>query len=150
MTELADPVDDGFCIACGPASEFGLRMRFTELPDGSVESRATIPSRFQGWRDVVHGGIVAMLLDEAMAYAAGARGVLGVTGELKMRFPEAGADRCGRARARQRHVGAPGAWLGVNASVSDEAGKLLASAEGRFVSRGTVAPGERFGTFDGR
>ena len=149
MTEPAGLVDDGNCIACGPASEVGLHMHFTELPDGSVESRATVPSRFQGWRDVVHGGIVALLLDEAMAYAAGARRIVGVTGELKMRFRKPVPTDTplvvrGNVTWQRRGV------LGVTASVGDAAGNLLASAEGRFVSRGEVAAGERFGNFDGR
>ncbi len=142
-------VDDGFCIACGAESEIGLHMHFTELPDGSVESHATVPPRFQGWRDVVHGGIVALLLDEAMAYAAGARRVVGVTGELKMRFRKpvpTGAPLVVRGNVTWQRR----AVLGVTASVSDAAGNLLASAEGRFVSRGALAPGERFGNFDGR
>ena len=149
MTELPNPIDDGFCIGCGPESEFGLQMRFSELADGSVESHATVPARFQGWRDVVHGGIVALLLDEAMAYAAGARGVIGVTAELKLRFRKPVSTNApllvrGNVTWRRRDV------LGVTASVNDAVGNVLASAEGRFVSRGTVPAGERFGTFDGR
>ncbi len=148
MTGLVNPVDDGFCVGCGPQSEIGLQMRFDELEDGSVESRTTVPARFQGWREVVHGGIVALLLDEAMAYAAGARGVKGVTAELKLRFRKpvpTGAPLIVRGTVVWERRGV----LGVTASVSDAADTLLASGEGRFVSRGEVAAGERFGTFDG-
>src|SRR5262249_54092282 len=87
--ELPEPVDDGRCIACGPDSVFGLKMTFERLADDSVESRVVVPQGYQGWQGVVHGGAVAMLLDEAMAYAAAAAGVLGVTAELKMRFRKA-------------------------------------------------------------
>lgn len=148
MTGLANPVDDGNCIACGPESTIGLHMRFSTAEDGSVESHFSVPPAYQGWRDIVHGGIVALLLDEAMAYAAGACGVVGVTAELKLRFrkPVPTGDPLvvrGSVSWRRRDV------LGVLASVSDAAGRLLASAEGRFVSRGTLAPGVRFGTIDG-
>ena len=149
MTEPGKLVDDGFCIACGAESEFGLHMHFTELPDGSVESRATVPPRFQGWRDVVHGGIVALLLDEAMAYAAGARRVVGVTAELKMRFRKP-VPTDAPLRVRGNVLWERRGVLGIIASVSDDEGNLLASAEGRFVSRGTLAAGERFGNTDGR
>jgi acyl-coenzyme A thioesterase PaaI-like protein len=35
--------------------------------------------------------------------------------------------------------------LGIEASVRDERGTLLASGQGSFVSRGRLAPGERLG-----
>ena len=149
MNDLARPVDDGFCVGCGPNSASGLHMKFRSRPDGSVESRLEVPAAFQGWRDIVHGGIVALLLDEAMAYAAGARGVIGVTAELRLRFRKAVPTNRplvvrGAVSWQRRSV------LGVTASVSDSEATLLASAEGRFVSRGTLAPGERFGYLDGR
>lgn len=144
MSAEREPVDDGRCVACGPDADAGLHMHF-DLADDGVVSRVTVPRGFQGWRGVVHGGIVAMLLDEAMAYAAGARGVLGVTGELSMRFRapvEVGAPLVVRGKVawERRNV------LGVEASVSDDAGTLLASGTGKFVGRGTLAPSERFGT----
>ena len=139
-----NPIDDGFCIACGPHSAIGLKMRFEEDENLSVRSRVTVGAAFQGWRDVVHGGVVAMLLDEAMAYAAGARGLLGVTAELKMRFRRpvpVGEELVVRGNVvwQRRNV------LGTAASISDGAGTLLASAEGSFVSQGSLAPGQRLG-----
>lgn len=144
VTELARPIDDGYCIGCGPHARVGLHMRFEESDDGTVESRVTVGRPFQGWRDVVHGGIVALLLDEAMAYAAAARGIVGVTGDLKLRFRKAvpvGAPLCVRGKVswQRRNV------LGIEASVHDNAGTLLASGQGSFVARGTLAPGEHLG-----
>jgi uncharacterized protein (TIGR00369 family) len=138
------PIDDGHCIACGVHSAIGLHLRFEVAGDASVRSRVTVGAAFQGWRDVVHGGVVAMLLDEAMAYAAGARGLLGVTADLKMRFRQpvpVGAELLLRGNVlwQRRNV------LGIAANITDAAGTLLASGQGSFVSRGTLAPGERFG-----
>jgi uncharacterized protein (TIGR00369 family) len=137
------PVDDGYCVGCGPLSEIGLKMTFARREDGSVVSTVTVPARFQGWRGVTHGGVVALVLDEAMAYAAGARGVIGVTGEMKLRFRGTvpiGAPLLVRGNVvwQRRNV------LGVEASVSTEEGILLASSTGSFVQRGTVEPGTRF------
>jgi len=141
--DLPSPIDDGHCIACGPLSETGLKMQFVIEADESVSSRIVVPQLFQGWQGVTHGGIVALLLDEAMAYAAGARGVLGVTGEMKMRFRHPvpiGEPLTVRGAVLWQRRGV----LSIEASVSDAAGKALASGVGSFVSRGTVAPGERF------
>jgi len=148
MTELANPVDDGRCVACGIHSEIGLRMSFSLNDDRSVESSVTVPARFQGWRNVVHGGVVALLLDEAMAYAAGALGLLGVTAELKMRFrkpvpTEKPLIVRGRVAWQRRNV------LSIEASVHDGTGALLALGTGSFVSRGRIDPGSRFGNLRG-
>lgn len=148
---LATPIDDGHCVGCGQLSPIGLKMTFAIADDKSVRGDLTIPQRFQGWRDVAHGGVVALVLDEAMAYAAGAHGYLGVTADLKLRFRhpvpigEALVVR-GAVRWQRRAV------LAIEASVCDAAGTLLASAEGSFVSRGRLAPGQRLGTpgSDGR
>jgi uncharacterized protein (TIGR00369 family) len=142
---VAAPVDDGHCVGCGPHSPIGLRMQFARNDDGSVVSRIVVPQAFQGWQGIVHGGIVALMLDEAMAYAAAANGALGMTAELNMRF---------RSEVRvgdELIVHGSVLWqrrtiLAVQARIvtaSDDA--LLASAEGKFVSRGSVEPGTRLG-----
>jgi uncharacterized protein (TIGR00369 family) len=143
VPKLEAPTDDGYCIGCGPLSEIGLKMTFELGDDGEVTSRVVVPPAFQGWRDVTHGGVVALLLDEAMAYAAGARGVIGVTAEMKMRFRGSVAIGVplvvrGKVLWQRRNV------FGIEASVSDELGTVLASATGSFVQRATVEPGTRF------
>ena len=124
-------------------------MRFARATDESVACRVTVDARFQGWRGVVHGGVVALLLDEAMAYAAAARGIVGMTADLRTRFRrsvpvDAPVDVRANVLWERRGV------LAIAASVVDAAGTLLASGEGRFVARGTLAAGERFGSLDGR
>lgn len=138
------PVDDGRCFACGPLAETGLAMRFEETGTGTVACSITLAERYQGWRGIAHGGIVAMLLDEGMAYAAATRGHLGVTAELTMRFRAPvplGAPLLvrGRVEWQRRNV------LGVSADVLDAGGTVLAAGQGRFVSRGMLAPGQRLG-----
>lgn len=138
------PVDDGRCFACGPKSEHGLHLRFKQLPDGSVEARTTLQQPFQGWRGIAHGGIVAMLLDEAMAHAAGAKGYMGMTGDLKLRFRKAvpvGEPLVlrGDVRWQRRNV------LGIGASVALESGSELAVGEGSFVIKGQLPKGELLG-----
>ncbi|HVD00118.1 MAG TPA: PaaI family thioesterase [Candidatus Dormibacteraeota bacterium] len=76
---------DGRCFGCGPLNEDGLQMTF--LSDGEVSvADFEVPSRYQSWKGVVHGGIVALLLDEAVGWAAWHRGHPGVTGKLEVRY----------------------------------------------------------------
>jgi uncharacterized protein (TIGR00369 family) len=76
---------DGRCFGCGPLNEEGLQMTF--LPEGEVSvADFEVPPRYQSWKGVVHGGIVALLLDEAVGWAAWHRGHPGVTGKLEVRY----------------------------------------------------------------
>jgi uncharacterized protein (TIGR00369 family) len=58
--------DDGMCFACGPNNPIGLKLRFTLTPDNALETIFTPQKIHQGYADVVHGGIVATVLDEVM------------------------------------------------------------------------------------
>lgn len=74
---------DGHCFGCGPLSEEGLRMVFTPGPDGSF-CELTLPRKFQSWAGMTHGGIVSLMLDEAVGWAAWHDGHPGVTGRLEV------------------------------------------------------------------
>jgi acyl-coenzyme A thioesterase PaaI-like protein len=76
---------DGRCFGCGPLNEEGLQMTF--LADGDVSvTEFEVPARYQSWKGVVHGGMVALMLDEAVGWAAWHKGHPGVTGKLEVRY----------------------------------------------------------------
>ena len=67
--ELEDKLsDDRYCFACGPLNPIGLHMEVAYL-DGKAISRLALKREFQGWSNIVHGGVVATILDEIMAHA---------------------------------------------------------------------------------
>ena len=71
------------CFACGQGNPDGLRLKFKYDPETRIAStQLRLPSRYQGATGFAHGGIIATLLDEAMAKANGLAGVRAVT--LKM------------------------------------------------------------------
>lgn len=59
---------NNYCFACGQDNPAGLRMRVEYTADEAV-CRLTLADHFQGWAEITHGGIVATMLDEIMAYA---------------------------------------------------------------------------------
>ena len=81
-------VNDGRCFACGPKNPIGLKLQFS-YGNGEAWAEWTPRPEFQGYRGVLHGGIVATLLDEAMAHAVGSLGVWGATVSLQVRFRKA-------------------------------------------------------------
>ena len=76
----------GSCFGCGMANETGLNLDFEALDDQSVTALYVPQEQHQGWPRVLHGGIVATLLDEAAAHVAYARGQHGATARLNIRY----------------------------------------------------------------
>ncbi len=76
------------CFACGKENPFGLQVHPDIAPDGTqVKIECIPPDHFQGWENIVHGGILSTLLDEAITYV-GIASFDGpaVTAQLDIRF----------------------------------------------------------------
>lgn len=60
---------DRNCFGCGEANPAGLKMTF--VTDGAtVVSELSVPEHLCGWNRLVHGGILATLMDETMSWTA--------------------------------------------------------------------------------
>jgi uncharacterized protein (TIGR00369 family) len=77
---------DGHCFGCGQLNEEGLRLKFEPGPEGSASADYDVAERFQSWAGMAHGGIVALMLDEAVGWAAWHAGHPGVTGRLQVSY----------------------------------------------------------------
>lgn len=73
------------CFACGQANPWGLKLKFREEGDG-VYADVVFHRNYEGYPNIIHGGIVTTVLDEAMAKAVLARGVVAYTADLKVRL----------------------------------------------------------------
>jgi acyl-coenzyme A thioesterase PaaI-like protein len=94
VTDFRDPATsnsfpiarmDHACFGCGDDNPIGLHLRFTPEGDGVTASFIPRPEH-QGFHDMVHGGIISAVLDEAMAWATAHVGVWAMTGEMRVRF----------------------------------------------------------------
>jgi len=74
------------CVACGAANAIGLKLQFGRRDDGDVEATFSCDPGYTGYPGVLHGGIVALLLDSAMTNCLFAHGLSAYTAELKVRF----------------------------------------------------------------
>lgn len=74
------------CFACSDPAEGGLGLRFTVQEDGGVAAAWTCPAGGESYPGIVHGGLIATLLDAAMVHALFARGIAARTGELHVRY----------------------------------------------------------------
>jgi acyl-coenzyme A thioesterase PaaI-like protein len=73
------------CFACGELNYHGLQL-VLHADETGCWTELTLPDRFQGWDSVAHGGIVATLLDEVMAWSVIGRDTWGVTARLNVAF----------------------------------------------------------------
>jgi len=86
--------DDGMCYACGKKNEKGLHLEFSFFKqEKSVETTFLPSDLHQGWKGVVHGGIIATIMDEAMAKLVHFLGYHALTASLDVRFKDVAKTR---------------------------------------------------------
>ncbi len=79
--------DNGKCFVCGRNNHDGLAVAFEINREAkSISARFTPRETHQGFAGIIHGGILAALLDEAMVKLAFALGLNAVTAEMTMKF----------------------------------------------------------------
>lgn len=123
--------DDRWCFACGPDNPHGLHLNFRFEGDEYVCD--FLPQRqHQGWAGVVHGGIVATLLDEAMTRMLWDTGTNAVTADLHVRLrrpAQVGIPLQVRARVRNRRK----SLVHAEAEVLLSDGTVVATAQSRLM-----------------
>jgi acyl-coenzyme A thioesterase PaaI-like protein len=77
---------EGQCFGCSRTNAHGLRLHFWRSEEGCF-TKCTIPAHLCGIDGLVHGGIVALLLDEVAQWTIiGTLGKFGVTREITVRY----------------------------------------------------------------
>jgi uncharacterized protein (TIGR00369 family) len=124
--------DDDRCFCCGKDNPQGLHLAFAYPGEGRAQSEFRIPEHFSGWREMTHGGLLAMVLDEAMAHACMSYGTMGITAELGVRFlkPARVGDT---VKVSAEIVSSRARVLEARGTITNEAGEELARGSGRFV-----------------
>jgi len=130
--------DDGFghdhCLLCGQRNPLSLRLRFEATEPAAVRARFRPGRRLQGYRGVLHGGVISALLDAAMTHCLFHRGVRAVTGDLYVRFlAPVTCDETLDVTARLVAEAPPVYRLEAQLSRED---KILARARARFMDSG--------------
>lgn len=74
------------CVVCCDSNGQGLGLEFEIAQDGAVEATFACDRVFQGYPNVLHGGVISMLLDGAMTNCLFAHRIVAVTADLAVRF----------------------------------------------------------------
>lgn len=78
--------DNRNCFVCGEKNPLGFRLKFDHPEKGLLRARVTFKPEHQGYKDIVHGGLVATILDEMMVNLAWLEKMPAVTAELTTRI----------------------------------------------------------------
>jgi uncharacterized protein (TIGR00369 family) len=118
------------CFVCGVENIFGLQLNFYEVQPGMVKAETIISEHFQGYPGVVHGGIVAAMLDEvsgrSMIRGEPPRFMVTAKMEVRYRKPVPTGKRLlleGRAKEDNGKIAV------VTGAIYNEAHELLAEVE---------------------
>ena len=116
------------CFGCSPNNENGLRMVFFE-DENEVVAEWTPDGRFQGYGNVLHGGIQATLMDElASWYIYVKMDTAGVTSGMEIKFlkpvfTNSGPVKvCAGFRDRQKNI------INISTRLEDNTGKICSEA----------------------
>lgn len=124
--------DDRACFVCGEKNPFGLKLRITtDAERGESSADVSFPEHFQGWSKIVHGGLMATVLDEGMIYAAGAKGLKCITGEMTVRYVKPASTGV-LYKLRGRFVEDKGRIVLAESALLDAEGQEVARASGKL------------------
>ena|SRR5207245_704962 len=123
------------CLVCGRQNPKGLHLHLhVDESSGAVETRFTPAAEHIGFEGIIHGGILATVLDEAMVWAATWQGRrFCVCGEMTIRFRKA-AEVGKPLIIRASVTSARSRMIQTSGQVMDQAGDVLATAEGKYVA----------------
>ena len=122
------------CFVCGMKNPFGFQVK-PEIQDGgaSVCIECTPAEHLQGWANVLHGGILSTLLDEAITYVGiSTFDQPAVTAQLEVRFRNP-APTCVKLRVYAERVKVSRRLVEAEASVTLSDGTLIATGRGKVM-----------------
>jgi len=111
-----------YCFVCGDKNKIGLKVAFF-YEDGKAKAHYTPTSEFEGYKDILHGGILSSLLDEVMIYSTIAQGILTVTVQMEVKF---------------KKPAKIGETLFLEGWVTEDKGKILLTEGKIFKKDGTI------------
>jgi acyl-coenzyme A thioesterase PaaI-like protein len=120
-----------YCFGCGDLNPAGLKLEFRF--EGNKAVADLLPQeRHQGYPGLMHGGVTAAALDEAMGWAMYGLGVWAVTGKMEVKFRQP-LPLHQKAVVSGEVIRNRGRWLEVRGEIRSEEGRLMVESYGLFM-----------------
>ncbi len=81
--------DDKMCYVCGTDNPQGFKLKFSHPEKALLKSEVVFSKEHQGFKGIVHGGMIGMLLDEMVVNLAWIEQMPAVTAQLNVRLKKA-------------------------------------------------------------
>lgn len=75
-----------YCFVCGKDNPKSLHLTFDYIDNQTVIAEFSLEKEYEGYPDTLHGGILAAILDDAMANTVKLEGILIYTVELNIKY----------------------------------------------------------------
>ena len=143
MSEILrlEPNPENGCFGCGGANESGMKLAFEQdNAQRKIVGRFVLGGKYQGGGGMAHGGIIAVLLDEAMGKVCRFRDARAVTAQLTVDYLkpiDVEQEIVVEAFEEQQS----GRNLFMVGEIRNLAGDVLARGKGRFVVVRQAHPG---------
>jgi uncharacterized protein (TIGR00369 family) len=128
-----DPKPDNHCIGCGGGNPRSMLLAFDQDDERQrIIGHFNLGEEYQGGTGFLHGGIIALLLDEVMSKVSRFHAAHAVTAELRVEYKRpvrVNTDIVVEGFMTRRE----GRQLYHEGEIRNAAGELLARGEGRFV-----------------
>jgi uncharacterized protein (TIGR00369 family) len=124
------------CFGCGGDNAGGMKLTFEQdNVNRKIVGRFVLGERYQGGAGFAHGGIIAMLLDEAMGKVCRFREARAVTAELTVEYLKP-IDVTKEIEVEGRETELKGRNIFMTGEIRDMSGIVLARGKARFVVLG--------------
>ena len=121
------------CFGCGGDNAGGMKLTFEQdNVNRRIVGRFVLGETYQGGGGFAHGGIIAVLLDEAMGKVCRFREVRAVTAELTVEYLKP-VDVTKEIEVEGRETEMKGRNIFIVGEIRDIAGVVLARGRARFV-----------------
>ena len=128
-----EPNPTNKCFGCGGDNAGGMKLTFEQdNVNRRIVGRFVLGERYQGGGGFAHGGIIAVLLDEAMGKVCRFREVRAVTAELTVEYLKP-INVQHEIIVEGRETEQKGRNLFMMGEIRDTAGDILARSKARFV-----------------
>lgn len=79
--------NDHNCFGCGKLNPIGLHLDFYAMPEEGIVWAPWLPTvQYEGYGNMIHGGIISTLMDEILAWTLYARETWAVTAKLETKY----------------------------------------------------------------
>ena len=121
------------CFVCGESNPIGLKLRF-ETDGRIVQTRFVARPEHAGFRQTVHGGLIATLLDEIMVWACAVQTKrFAFCAELNVRFQNPLRPAETVLATAELVENRRGKIFNAKAELRNEAGEVVATATGKYL-----------------